>query len=166
MGETARHDEQRRHQLQHAEHVRVAQKLQQLMVKLCNRKARRALQADDTNISRHEFLEFLDSQAVNALLDDLDVTTANRKNLFELLDSDGSGTLTVQELIAGIMKVRGHADKSDIVAAVLGVKAMHSSLRTFEQVVLHNLKGLWFTLSEVGDAIKNNAWHLGPCRQL
>eukprot|EP00928_Gymnodinium_smaydae_P018146 TRINITY_DN16906_c0_g2_i1.p1 TRINITY_DN16906_c0_g2~~TRINITY_DN16906_c0_g2_i1.p1 ORF type:complete len:549 (-),score=92.45 TRINITY_DN16906_c0_g2_i1:110-1756(-) len=150
--ENARFDEQRRHQLRRAEHIHVAQKLQKLMVKLCvNKTSDAGRQSDpstDVQITRVEFDNFVALPEVNVLLDDLDVSASNRTELFDILDANRSGSLDVQEIIAGLMKVRGPADKSDMVAALLGVRAVHQHLQLFEQLVTRNLKNIWTAIAD------------------
>merc|ERR1712050_249694 len=70
--------------------------------------------------------------AVQQLLDELEIDETDRLDLFSVLDSDGSGVLTVDELIQGIMAVRGHAKKSDVIATRLAVKSVQRSLRAMQ----------------------------------
>lgn len=41
-------------------------------------------------------------------MDDLELPS-NRAHLFEVIDADGSGTLHIQELVQGLLKLRGEA---------------------------------------------------------
>merc|ERR1712032_468145 len=56
------------------------------------------------------------------MLDQLEIAATNQEELFYVLDSDMSGELDVREMITGLMTLRGQADKSDSVAALLGVR--------------------------------------------
>jgi len=138
--ENARFDEQRRHALRRMEHVHVARKLQQLMERVCSSNSESA--DGDVCVDRESFDLMLDLPEIEALLDDLDISPSYRKDLFDILDANGNGELDLQEIISGLMKVRGPASKSDSVASLLGVRAMHSNLRTFERVVMGNLTGI------------------------
>merc|ERR1719414_1182837 len=65
-------------------------------------------------------------------MDQLDLDPADRVNIFDILDADGSGSLEVRELITGVLSVRGEARKSDTVAALLAVRAVQDTLRRME----------------------------------
>merc|ERR1719444_623078 len=52
----------------------------------------------------------------------MDIGTTNRADLFHVLDSDMSGSLQLNELLHGLMKLRGPAEKCDVVATMLAVK--------------------------------------------
>jgi hypothetical protein len=79
-------------------------------------------------LSREEFNAIQTQEAVKGVLDNLEVHEIDRVNLFDVLDADGSGTLSLNELIEGIMLVRGNLKKSDVVATRLAVKAMQKQL--------------------------------------
>merc|ERR1719335_6522 len=72
----------------------------------------------------------IQDSAACKLLDELDIPRgAERAELFEVLDADGSGTLSAAEFISGLMKVRGEARKSDIIATRLSVSSLQELLR-------------------------------------
>merc|ERR1711920_985664 len=66
------------------------------------------------------------------LLEDLEISVSNHTKLFDIIDSNGSGTLDVGELIEGLMKLRGPADKGDVVCAALMVRSTQRHLRRLE----------------------------------
>merc|ERR1712061_332057 len=84
-------------------------------------------------ITRERFGKVIDDPDVQHTLDELDVDETDRADLFDMLDGDGSGTLSIDEIVTGIMAVRGQAKKSDIIATKLGVKAVQHSLHSFEE---------------------------------
>jgi len=73
-------------------------------------------------INKQCFDTWLEDAQMLDLLDDMDIGTANRADLFHVLDSDMSGSLQLNELIEGLMKLRGPAEKCDVVATLLAVK--------------------------------------------
>merc|ERR1712226_1308631 len=76
---------------------------------------------------------------VLALLDDLEVHV-DHMELFDVLDADGNNEVDTTEFISGILKLRsGGADKSDMVAAILGIRALQTSVGTID-VFLKELK--------------------------
>ena len=82
-------------------------------------------------ISREEFVEICADPGFCELLGELDIAKEDHPALFDTLDVDLGGTLDVNELIAGIGKLRGDARKSDIVSVMLSVRQLHRMLRNF-----------------------------------
>merc|ERR1712039_268950 len=76
--------------------------------------------------------EVLNDKKVKDLLEDLEISVSNHSKLFDIIDSNGSGSLDVGELIEGLMKLRGPADKGDIVCASLMVRSTQRHLRKLE----------------------------------
>jgi len=83
---------------------------------------------EDVIITRELFLLFLQNPDIQNSLDDLDIQP-DRAHLFDILDADQSGAIHVHELVIGLLKVRGQARKSDQVACLLAVQAVHEMLR-------------------------------------
>merc|ERR1712217_717983 len=83
----------------------------------------------EITITREVFSAWLHDPEMLALLDSMDICTANKIELFDVLDCDLSGELEVHEVVSGIMKLRGPSEKSDIVAALLGVRYMTKMLQ-------------------------------------
>ncbi|CAK9002968.1 unnamed protein product [Durusdinium trenchii] len=63
---------------------------------------------ENIEISKELFLLVIHDRGVQALMDDLELPS-NRAHLFEVIDADGSGTLHIQELVQGLLKLRGEA---------------------------------------------------------
>merc|ERR1712187_458104 len=59
---------------------------------------------------------------IQQILEELDVPENDRWGIFEVLDADGGGTLTLQELISGIMCLRGDPRRSDVIRVLLAMK--------------------------------------------
>ena len=78
------------------------------------------------------FANIVQDPSMEALLEDLEVSVSDPMALFDTFDADDSGSIDVAELATGFMRLRGTADKSDIVAPLLTVRAMQRSLRSFE----------------------------------
>merc|ERR1711972_1168982 len=84
------------------------------------------------SVSREVFDEVLRDPQVKDLLEDLEISVSNHSKLFDIIDSNGSGSLDVGELIEGPMKLRGPADKGDVVCAALMVRSTQRHLRKLE----------------------------------
>jgi len=89
----------------------------------------------DMTISKDLFLLVIQDPSVQRLFDELEIP-ADRAQLFDVLDADGSGGIQVTELVQGLLKVRGDPRKSDIVATLLSVRAVQDMLRRVEEKIL------------------------------
>jgi len=83
-------------------------------------------------ITKELFLLVIQDRSVQALMDDLELPR-DRANLFEIIDSDGSGTLQVVELVQGLLKIRGEVSKSDTVASYLATKSLQETVTTLKE---------------------------------
>jgi len=83
----------------------------------------------DSEITRAKFLVAIEDPLVSGAIDDLEVNISDRIELFDVLDSDGSGCIDIGELISGIMKLRSSETKHDIVAIILGMRGIRDTLR-------------------------------------
>jgi hypothetical protein len=79
---------------------------------------------DERVITKDVFHNWLDDPEVLSLLEDVEVETSTKFELFDALDVDGSGELTLEELVSGLMKLRGPVSKIDMVATRLKVTYM------------------------------------------
>jgi len=160
--EYARYNAERRHQLRYKEHIQTAQQLQAVVLRVAgagdenwiayheNDKPARGLKrlfkkkkpARSSRISTgrlnwritHEvFNRVMLDPEVQSMMDDLEISVSNRSKLFDVLDSDASGALDISELVEGLMKLRGPADKGDIVSAVLNIRTLQRSSKVFEK---------------------------------
>lgn len=79
-------------------------------------------------VTREMFAQVMQDSEVHVLFDDLEVHMADRADLFDTIDADANGAIDVSELILGILKLRsGGADKSDMVAAILGIRSIQKT---------------------------------------
>ncbi|CAE6929486.1 Cacna1c [Symbiodinium natans] len=72
------------------------------------------LQAGGRSISREEFAFWLQDPDFIRLLDEASIDVSGRVALFDVLDADGGGELSVEELITGLMSLRGPVTKGDV----------------------------------------------------
>jgi len=82
-------------------------------------------------IKKSTFLLVLQQKGTQKLLDDLDVPS-ERARLFDVFDADGNGTLCARELIQGLLRVRGEPQRSDVLASILGVRALLEMVRELQ----------------------------------
>lgn len=168
--ESAKLDERKRRQMKQKESVLVARKLQRLVLQFSH--ANRgsdvtrnlslasagifnwfgARDEDDLGplvganlsmeITREMFRDVVSEPAMEALLQDLEISVSDPMSLFDTLDADESGSLDISELIRGIMKLRGTADKSDVIASLLSIRSVQKTLKKFEAKVLQGQKSI------------------------
>mmetsp|Transcript_116763 Transcript_116763/g.190078 ORF Transcript_116763/g.190078 Transcript_116763/m.190078 type:complete len:123 (+) Transcript_116763:95-463(+) len=67
------------------------------------------------------------------LLEDLEVPASSANSIFDTLDADNSGTLSVHELIDGIMRLQG-CSRNDV-ATLVRVKALQHRVRSMENIL-------------------------------
>uniref|UniRef100_A0A7S4WCJ3 EF-hand domain-containing protein n=1 Tax=Alexandrium monilatum TaxID=311494 RepID=A0A7S4WCJ3_9DINO len=169
--ETARVSQQKRQQARTKEHVRVAQELRQIVLRICTRMRNKYDPTSTTNtasmqaarrtvwdkvrssvyrepdsrreasmeeetmqmaVSREVFEEVLQDPKVALILEDLEISITDRAKLFDIIDANGSGHLDVGEIIEGLMKLRGPADKGDVVCAALMVRSVQREIERLD----------------------------------
>eukprot|EP00930_Biecheleria_cincta_P020220 TRINITY_DN15254_c0_g1_i1.p1 TRINITY_DN15254_c0_g1~~TRINITY_DN15254_c0_g1_i1.p1 ORF type:complete len:349 (-),score=73.06 TRINITY_DN15254_c0_g1_i1:122-1168(-) len=80
------------------------------------------------NISRQVFQAWLKDPEFVRVLEDADVDISNRFELFNILDVDHGGELSVDELLNGLMTLRGDVSKGDVVSILLRVRELSKRL--------------------------------------
>jgi len=169
--EAAKTNQQRRHNLRYKEHVRLAQKLQQLVHKLCGGESEKepgvasepkglwnrwryvlraftgssslAIKASFPGrlhlaIAKPDFERAMAGDEAQEMLDELEVSLSNRSKLFDILDSNGNGSLDLSEVVEGIMKLRGPADKGDIVCTSLMLRSLQKNFLSVKVAIRTN----------------------------
>lgn len=86
-------------------------------------------------VNQDQFEEILADQHVQEILDDLDISTASRGQLFDILDADLSGFVCVSELVDGLMRLRGPADKGDVIGISLIVRHLQRQVFKLEELI-------------------------------
>jgi len=86
-------------------------------------------------ITRDVFYNWLTDTEMTSMLEELDIAIANKHDLFDVLDADLSGELGVDEVVTGLMKLRGPAEKSDVVAALLCVRVILAGFQDFYDTI-------------------------------
>lgn len=79
----------------------------------------RILQDDNVTIKREVFVAWLQDPEFVQVLEDADIDISNKFELFNILDVDNGGELSIQELLTGLLKLRGDVSKGDIVSILL-----------------------------------------------
>jgi len=95
---------------------------------------------NDMSVTKPQFQELLTHGTFKEILRELDVSDEDMPDIFETFDVDGSGTLTILELLNGIKQLRGDPKRSDVVGVSLIVQDIHITLaaiaRNIEKVAV------------------------------
>eukprot|EP00930_Biecheleria_cincta_P034358 TRINITY_DN23759_c0_g1_i1.p1 TRINITY_DN23759_c0_g1~~TRINITY_DN23759_c0_g1_i1.p1 ORF type:complete len:614 (-),score=73.55 TRINITY_DN23759_c0_g1_i1:174-2015(-) len=75
---------------------------------------------DDLDVKRESFQLWMDDPGFVDTMEEASIDISNRYHLFDVLDADLGGTLSLEELISGLLALRGIVSKSDIVS--MGLK--------------------------------------------
>jgi len=102
------------------------------------------LDLDKMVISKDLFLLVIQDPSVQSLMDTLEIPP-DRAELFDVLDAESKGGLYIQEVVMGMLKVRGDARRSDLVATLLKVRSL--------QLMCYKLSALTETIVEKQDAL-------------
>ncbi|CAJ1381229.1 unnamed protein product [Effrenium voratum] len=77
-----------------------------------------------TSVDRKTFMQWLQLPEFLAILESADVDVSNKFDLFDVLDADMGGVLELDEVVTGLMKLRGPVSKADLVATRLQVRLL------------------------------------------
>jgi len=89
--------------------------------------------ARSMSIGREDFDQVMEDPQIRLILEDLEVAVTSSSKLFDILDSNNNGSLDVNELAEGLMKLRGPADKGDVISATLTTRALQATLKDMQQ---------------------------------
>jgi len=90
----------------------------------------------EMNVERDFFKSVVDNFEMHHLLQDLDVPKEDHLDLFDICDADGSGVLSVDELVTGIKRLRGDPRRSDIVFVMLRINETLSEMQEMRAELL------------------------------
>ena len=82
------------------------------------------LQNSGVTVDRRTFMQWLQEPNFLQVLENADVDVSNKFDLFDVLDADMGGKLELDEVVTGLMKLRGPVSKSDLVAMRLQVRLL------------------------------------------
>merc|ERR1719265_112010 len=94
------------------------------------------------SLGKDDFDIIMMDPEVQKILSDLDVPQDDRHGLFNVLDADRKGMLRIDELVGGIMMLRGTTRKSDVIQVSLMCRSMRRDLDLFRMEVLSMLQCL------------------------
>lgn len=84
------------------------------------------------NITREVFQAWLKDPEFVKVLEEAEVDISNKFELFNILDVDSGGELSVEELLNGLMGLRGDVSKGDVVSILLRVRDLLQRVEKME----------------------------------
>mmetsp|Transcript_43864 Transcript_43864/g.80132 ORF Transcript_43864/g.80132 Transcript_43864/m.80132 type:complete len:664 (+) Transcript_43864:85-2076(+) len=94
------------------------------------------------SVNKDAFNDFLKDPEVHTILDDLDVPEEERLDIFEVLDANGNGTLQLEELIHGVIRLRGDPRRSDVVQVLLVIRSLQEEMQEFRDSMTDSVRTL------------------------
>merc|ERR1712079_161827 len=88
--------------------------------------------ASNLELTRELFDDLCTQQGFIEALRELDISDDNQLDLFDTLDADGLGKVSLSDFVTGIRKLRGDARKADIVYMALTLQSLQSKLLQVE----------------------------------
>eukprot|EP00812_Abedinium_dasypus_P008719 NODE_245_length_1757_cov_111.855464.p1 GENE.NODE_245_length_1757_cov_111.855464~~NODE_245_length_1757_cov_111.855464.p1 ORF type:complete len:573 (+),score=203.28 NODE_245_length_1757_cov_111.855464:65-1720(+) len=166
----------RQHDTGHEANKHVAQLVKELLRIFCTTQKHRSnnmpsnpeLAEDDNDvdctrpIQRQTYMQAITCRRVQRIMDTLEIES-DRARLFDVIDADGNQSLSVREFVQGLLRLRGEAQRSDVLASVLGVRAVLDKLReldarTQSESVGEKLRAILKKLNEFGDGPQQGRW--------
>jgi len=96
--------------------------------------------AENMDMNADLFHRVMARPQVQGIFDMLDIAKSDRIGLFDILDADNSGSLSIGEIINGIVRLRGTPRRSDIIANGLVIRSMQDNFHNFELQVDQRLR--------------------------
>eukprot|EP00415_Alexandrium_ostenfeldii_P002962 UN2962 len=95
-----------------------------------------------TTISKEVFDRAMSDEEAQDLLEELDVPEGDRTGLFDVLDADGGGTLQLDEIIGGLVKLRGDPRRSDVIHVGLVLHILREQVARLEEGIHAQVQAL------------------------
>eukprot|EP00930_Biecheleria_cincta_P070803 TRINITY_DN58406_c0_g1_i1.p1 TRINITY_DN58406_c0_g1~~TRINITY_DN58406_c0_g1_i1.p1 ORF type:complete len:715 (+),score=130.84 TRINITY_DN58406_c0_g1_i1:242-2146(+) len=90
----------------------------------------------DVSISSNVFSLWLEDPQFCETLENADICISNKAILFDTLDADMGGSLSVYEVFVGLMKLRGPVTKTDIVGMNLRIRHLVTLSSQYDEIII------------------------------
>merc|ERR1719161_1462196 len=80
-----------------------------------------------------EFEKAMEDKTVQKKLRLIDLPVQDAKELYNILDADGSGSLSIDEFIGGCLRLKGHAKSKDLLAVQMSVECLAEKIDEAER---------------------------------
>lgn len=85
-----------------------------------------------------EFEKAMEDKTVQKKLRLIDLPVQDAKELYNILDADGSGSLSIDEFIGGCLRLKGHAKSKDLLAVQMSVECLAEKIDEAERNLTQN----------------------------
>jgi len=103
-----------------------------------------------------ELTRNLKDERVKAYFSVLQMDVSEAQGLFQLLDRDESGEVSIEEFIMTCMRLKGNARSIDLATMLFESKRLHSMIKTFMEHVSDNIRCMRTQLNVISEATSFN----------
>merc|ERR1712032_1073255 len=87
------------------------------------------------DVSSNEFMKMLDDENMRVYLNSLGIQASEAQGLFDLLDCDDSGSVSIDEFITGCLRLKGEARSVDVATLMYENKKLVKKFNKVERMV-------------------------------
>merc|ERR1740121_252874 len=91
---------------------------------------------------------------ISDIMDKLDIAAEDRLDLFDVLDADGNGTLTLGEISDGLKHLRGDPKRSDVISNGLLLRAMRKRTALETKIMSDLITKLVAEAQQIDEGVK------------
>jgi hypothetical protein len=97
---------------------------------------------ETVTMTETDYMTVMRDPTVRNLLEMLDVDPVGIELLFDMVDTDGNGQISVPEMVETFIKMRGELNKADIMANWFTLRSLHERFTKFQLVLLANQQSM------------------------
>merc|ERR1711920_1165628 len=85
----------------------------------------------DVNITWEEFRKVMDCEEMRSYFRDMKIDIGEARGLFDLIDCDGSNSVSADEIVRGCLRLRGPAKSLDLALLIQTTLRLHNMMEDF-----------------------------------
>lgn len=79
-------------------------------------------------VTESQFSVLMDDHSIRSILLDLEFEVANLPAVFSTFDVEGRGSISLEDLVEGIMRLRGESQKLDVIECLVATRMLHDKV--------------------------------------
>lgn len=79
-------------------------------------------------VTESQFSVLMDDHSIRSILLDLEFEVVNLPAVFSTFDVEGRGSISLEELVEGIMRLRGESQKLDVIECLVATRLLHDKV--------------------------------------
>jgi hypothetical protein len=107
-------------------------------------------------LDREEMRAVVGDRQARLVLEDLNIPTDNPDELFNIFDVEGSGELSIEQFISGILRLKGSASAKDMLSCVLTSKAVLRSVQATQKQTAELAAQMTAQMTAMDERLKGN----------